>query len=236
MKLYQTGISFQVCRKEPFYADALGIYMESFDFDRLPIDIALRKLLSELYLPPETQQIDRVMEAFAQRYHGQNPNVFSNSGMSPDRIVIIALIPFLADQAYVLSFSLIMLHTDHFNKNNKNRMTKADYLRNTKIEGVSDLLLSVRVHICHGEIAEFDSVSVRQHYLLDIHLCRRWNGRQWSAIDHEAAKFGDSKQSESQIESVCSHSSGINQRFASGCRAVCAQEELVLSLPYSYLI
>ena len=86
-----------------------------------------------------------------------------------------------------------MLHTDHFNKNNKNRMTKADYLRNTKIEGVSDLLLSVRLVVLHGAIAEVDTVSVRQYYLLDIYLCRRWNGRQWSAIDHEAANFGDPK-------------------------------------------
>jgi Sec7-like guanine-nucleotide exchange factor len=65
---------------EPIYASALKAYLSSFDFSDDPIDIALRKLLMELYLPKETQQIDRVMEAFAQRYHDCNPRLFTTSG------------------------------------------------------------------------------------------------------------------------------------------------------------
>jgi hypothetical protein len=34
----------------------------------------------ECHLPKETQQIDRVMEAFAKRYHESNPDLFSTSG------------------------------------------------------------------------------------------------------------------------------------------------------------
>jgi Sec7-like guanine-nucleotide exchange factor len=44
---------------------------------------------------------------------------------------------FLADQAYVLGFSLMMLHTDAFNKHNKNKITKADYVKNTRLPGVT---------------------------------------------------------------------------------------------------
>ncbi len=35
----------------------------------------------ECHLPKETQQIDRVMEAFARRYFESNPDLFSSSGM-----------------------------------------------------------------------------------------------------------------------------------------------------------
>ena len=49
----------------------------------------------------------------------------------------------LVDHPYILSFSLIMLHTDAFNKSNKRKMTKADYIKNTKLVGVSAELLDV---------------------------------------------------------------------------------------------
>ena len=49
----------------------------------------------------------------------------------------------LADHPYILAFSLIMLHTDAFNKSNKRKMTKADYIKNTKLVGVSADVLDV---------------------------------------------------------------------------------------------
>jgi Sec7-like guanine-nucleotide exchange factor len=50
----------------------------------------------------------------------------------------------IADHAYVLAFSLMMLHTDAFNKHNKNKMTKADYVKNTRLPGVLPEMLEVR--------------------------------------------------------------------------------------------
>jgi hypothetical protein len=38
---------------------------------------------------------------------------------------------------------MMMLHTDAFNKHNKNKMSKVDYVRNTRMEGVSPLVLEV---------------------------------------------------------------------------------------------
>lgn len=38
---------------------------------------------------------------------------------------------------------MMMLHTDAFNKHNKNKMTKSDYVRNTRLDGVSPLVLEV---------------------------------------------------------------------------------------------
>ncbi|CED82793.1 Guanine nucleotide exchange factor [Phaffia rhodozyma] len=109
---------------DEFHASALKTYLSSFDLSGISLDIALRQLLMEVSLPKETQQIDRVMEAFARQYIIGNPGLFVSK-----------------DHPYILAFSLIMLHTDAFNKSNKNKMTKADYVRNTRMDGVNPLVL-----------------------------------------------------------------------------------------------
>jgi hypothetical protein len=38
---------------------------------------------------------------------------------------------------------MMMLHTDAFNRHNKNKMSKADYVRNTRLDGVPPLVLEV---------------------------------------------------------------------------------------------
>ena len=38
----------------------------------------------------------------------------------------------------------MMLHTDVFNSNNKNKMSKADYVKNTRLDGVPQIVLEVR--------------------------------------------------------------------------------------------
>ncbi|KAF8078454.1 hypothetical protein FPV67DRAFT_1557780 [Lyophyllum atratum] len=107
-----------------FYAQALRTYIGQFNFVDDPLDVALRKLLMEVGLPRETQQIDRVIEAFAGRYMQCNPALFTSD-----------------DHPYILAFSLIMLHTDAFNKSNKRKMSKADYIKNTRLPGVAPEVL-----------------------------------------------------------------------------------------------
>ncbi|KAJ7042551.1 hypothetical protein C8F04DRAFT_1076289 [Mycena alexandri] len=104
---------------DPFHIRALRAYISNFVFVDDPLDVALRKLLMHVGLPRETQQIDRVMEAFAGRYLECNPSLFTSD-----------------DHPYILAFSLIMLHTDAFNKSNKRKMSKADYVKNTRLPGV----------------------------------------------------------------------------------------------------
>jgi Sec7-like guanine-nucleotide exchange factor len=53
-----------------------------FDFKNDPLDVSLRKLLMDVTLPRETQQIDRVIEAFARRYLACNPSLFISDGLS----------------------------------------------------------------------------------------------------------------------------------------------------------
>ncbi|CAL1696041.1 unnamed protein product [Somion occarium] len=119
---------------DEFHARALRAYVERFDFSSDPLDVALRKLLMDVGLPKETQQIDRVMEAFASRYLQCHMNLFTSD-----------------DHPYVLAFSLIMLHTDAFNKSNKRKMTKADYIKNTRLPGVAPEVLDVRPQHVNGQ-------------------------------------------------------------------------------------
>lgn len=65
---------------DPFHASAIIVYLNSFEFAHDPIDLALRKLLMAVSLPKETQQIDRVMEAFSKRYMACNTKLYSSSG------------------------------------------------------------------------------------------------------------------------------------------------------------
>ncbi|KAJ2901313.1 hypothetical protein MKZ38_001980 [Zalerion maritima] len=109
---------------DPFHQAVLRSYMRRFIFFGDPMDMAIRKLLMEAELPKETQQIDRCLQSFANRYHECNPGIYS----SPD-------------QAYFIAFSLLILHTDVFNKNNKYKMQKGDYLKNTAGEGIFDDIL-----------------------------------------------------------------------------------------------
>ena len=63
-------------------------------------------------------------------------------------IVISSQNCFPKDHPYILAFSLIMLHTDAFNRSNKRKMSKADYIKNTKLVGVPTEVLDVRkIHI-----------------------------------------------------------------------------------------
>lgn len=125
---------------DPFAQAVLRSYCRKFPFFGEPIDMSLRKFLLEAELPKETQQVDRVVQAFADRYHECNPGIF----MSPD-------------QAYIIAFSLMMLHTDAFNKNNKRKMQKQDYIKNTSGQNVSDDVLACFYdNICYTPFIHFE--------------------------------------------------------------------------------
>ncbi|VDB86491.1 unnamed protein product [Peniophora sp. CBMAI 1063] len=109
---------------DDFHTRALRTYIHRFEFAEDSLDVAVRRLLMHVGLPRETQQIDRVMEAFAQRYHQDHRDLYKSE-----------------DHPYILAFSLIMLHTDAFNKSNKRKMTKADYMKNTRLPGVPSEVL-----------------------------------------------------------------------------------------------
>lgn len=65
---------------DEFYKVALRKFMRTFAFFGEPIDMAIRKLLMEAELPKETQQIDRFLQSFADRYYECNPGIFATTG------------------------------------------------------------------------------------------------------------------------------------------------------------
>lgn len=98
-------------------------FANRINFYQVEIDHALRMFLTKFVLPRETEKIDRVMSSFAHKFYLDNPNLFKNE-----------------DTAYILSFSLIMLHTDAHNPNVKEKFSKDGWIHNNdKIDDGKDL-------------------------------------------------------------------------------------------------
>ncbi|OJJ85074.1 Arf family guanine nucleotide exchange factor SYT1 [Aspergillus glaucus CBS 516.65] len=135
---------------EEFNLTALRKCMRWFSYFGDPIDMAIRKLLMEMELPKETQQIDRFLQAFADRYHECNPGIFAHS-----------------DQAYFIAFSILILHTDVFNRNNKRKMQKPDYVKNTRGEGIADDILECYYeNICYTPFIHIEDANPHGRHLI----------------------------------------------------------------------
>ncbi|EGG09477.1 uncharacterized protein MELLADRAFT_77145 [Melampsora larici-populina 98AG31] len=90
-------------------------YMNCFAFHQLRIDMAFRKLCQKLHLKGETQQIDRILVEFSQRFWQQN---FSN-------------LYFSTDVVHALSYSILLLNTDLHIVDTTSRMSRSQFVRNT---------------------------------------------------------------------------------------------------------
>eukprot|EP01133_Synstelium_polycarpum_P012294 gene12294-14412_t len=97
----------------PANKEMLQRFVDNYNFVAKELDIALREFLSKFRLPREAQQIDRIMESFAIKFHNDNPGKFTDS-----------------DTAYLLSFSIILLNTDAHNPAIKNKMPKRVFVQN----------------------------------------------------------------------------------------------------------
>lgn len=66
--------------EDDFNKSVMRSYMRRFKFFEDPLDMAVRKILMHVELPKETQQIDRTLQSFADRYHECNPGIFVSPG------------------------------------------------------------------------------------------------------------------------------------------------------------
>ncbi|KMT00110.1 hypothetical protein BVRB_1g019340 [Beta vulgaris subsp. vulgaris] len=117
--LNKTLIGDYLGEREEMSLKVMHAYVDSFDFQGMELDKAVRVFLQGFRLPGEAQKIDRIMEKFAERYWKCNPKAFSS-----------------ADTAYVLAYSVIMLNTDAHNPMVKNKMSAEDFIRNNR--GIDD--------------------------------------------------------------------------------------------------
>ncbi|XP_027705906.1 cytohesin-1 isoform X4 [Vombatus ursinus] len=104
--LNKTAIGDYLGERDEFNIQVLHAFVELHEFTDLNLVQALRQFLWSFRLPGEAQKIDRMMEAFAQRYCQCNNGVFQST-----------------DTCYVLSFAIIMLNTSLHNPNVKDKPT-----------------------------------------------------------------------------------------------------------------
>ncbi|KAL3921345.1 MAG: hypothetical protein SGILL_002796 [Bacillariaceae sp.] len=121
------GKSPKVWERDYFHKEVLEAYCSLFHFDRQSLIDGLRMFLSSFRLPGEAQQIDRILQAFADSCG----NMCEES--SQGALKVFSDDPKRAsDVAFLLSFSIIMLNTDQHNDNIREdrKMKKSDFVRN----------------------------------------------------------------------------------------------------------
>lgn len=113
--LNKTLIGDYLGEREELSLKVMHAYVDSFDFQGMEFDEAIRAFLQGFRLPGEAQKIDRIMEKFAEHYCKCNPKAFIS-----------------ADTAYVLAYSVILLNTDAHNPMVKNKVHSERFLRPSK--------------------------------------------------------------------------------------------------------
>lgn len=119
---YQKYLALVLCStSDNFLHSCLELYLDTeFQFHDEPLDLALRKMLLFLELPREGQQIDRLLRCFSSIYFKQNSN-FTEERRGNMWLNM--------DQVFFITYSLLVLHTDSFNANNRNKITKEEFVK-----------------------------------------------------------------------------------------------------------
>lgn len=121
-------IGLLIC--DPKNTSLLKHFIDLFDFKGLRVDEAIRILLTKFRLPGESQQIERIIEAFSSRYvecqdyessEPKQEDTEDAESVQPD-----------PDSVFILSYSIIMLNTDLHNPQVKEHMSFEDYSSNLK--------------------------------------------------------------------------------------------------------
>ncbi|TYH68985.1 hypothetical protein ES332_D05G026000v1 [Gossypium tomentosum] len=109
---------------DELHIQVLKEFTATFEFHGMILDSALRTYLETFRLPGESQKIQRILEAFSERFFDQQSSeIFVTK-----------------DSVFILCYSLIMLNTDQHNPQVKKKMTEDEFIRNNRaINGGQDL-------------------------------------------------------------------------------------------------
>ncbi|EDO38004.1 predicted protein [Nematostella vectensis] len=110
--LNKTQIGNYLGENKEFNLDVFAKFVDLHKFKDMILVQALRQFLWSFRLPGEAQKIDRMMEAFAQKYCADNPGLFTST-----------------DTCYVLSFAIILLNTSLHNPNVKDKPTVEKFIQ-----------------------------------------------------------------------------------------------------------
>ncbi|KAG9440805.1 hypothetical protein H6P81_020970 [Aristolochia fimbriata] len=109
---------------DEFNVEVLKEHSNTFEFSGMILDTALRTYLETFRLPGEAQKIQRILEAFSERFYEQQEQELFVS----------------KDAVFILCYSLIMLNTDQHNPQVKKKMTEEEFIKNNReINGGKDL-------------------------------------------------------------------------------------------------
>ncbi|GAB2234244.1 hypothetical protein Droror1_Dr00003488 [Drosera rotundifolia] len=121
---------------DEFCVQVLYEFTKTFDFQDMNMDTALRLFVDTFRLPGEAQKIQRVIEAFAERFYEQSPHILADK-----------------DAAFLLAYSIIMLNTDLHNAQVKKKMTEEEFIRNSRCVNIPREYLSELYHsICKNQL------------------------------------------------------------------------------------
>ncbi|XP_076863766.1 LOW QUALITY PROTEIN: IQ motif and SEC7 domain-containing protein 1 [Brachyhypopomus gauderio] len=128
--LQRKGLSRQMIgeflgnRQKQFNRDVLDCVVDEMDFSNMELDEALRKFQAHIRVQGEAQKVERLIEAYSQRYCICNPGVVRQF-RNPDTI-------------FILAFAIILLNTDMYSPNVKpeRKMKLEDFVKN--LRGVDD--------------------------------------------------------------------------------------------------
>uniref|UniRef100_A0A672I2J5 IQ motif and Sec7 domain ArfGEF 2a n=1 Tax=Salarias fasciatus TaxID=181472 RepID=A0A672I2J5_SALFA len=135
--------------RQQFNKDVLDCVLDEMDFSGMDLDDALRKFQAQIKVQGEAQRVERLVEAFSQRYCVCNP-VLIRQFQNPDTI-------------FILAFAIILLNTDMYSPNVKpeRKMKLEDFIKN--LRGVDngqdiprDLLVSIYGRIQKWELRTND--------------------------------------------------------------------------------
>ncbi|KAG7477502.1 hypothetical protein MATL_G00070290 [Megalops atlanticus] len=136
-------------RQKQFNKDVLDCVVDEMDFSGMDLDDALRKFQAQIRVQGEAQKVERLIEAFSQRYCVCNPALVRQF-QNPDTI-------------FILAFAIILLNTDMYSPNVKpeRKMKLEDFIKN--LRGVDngqdiprDLLVGIYQRIQKWELRTND--------------------------------------------------------------------------------
>ena len=116
----------------PERAKVRRAYMELFDWRNMNILASLRGLCGRLLLKGETQQVDRILDAFSTRWCVCNPNHgFKATGMSCIYVLGLHGLIQALDVVHTICYSILLLNTDLHMVSIEQKMTRAQFIKNT---------------------------------------------------------------------------------------------------------
>ncbi|XP_005477859.3 LOW QUALITY PROTEIN: IQ motif and SEC7 domain-containing protein 1 [Oreochromis niloticus] len=130
--------------RQQFNKDVLDCVLDEMDFSGMDLDDALRKFQAQIKVQGEAQRVERLVEAFSQRYCVCNP-VLIRQFQNPDTI-------------FILAFAIILLNTDMYSPNVKpeRKMKLEDFIKNLRgVDNGQDIPRDLLVAI-YGRIQKWE--------------------------------------------------------------------------------